>query len=207
VSISTFRNCADVLTNVFAWCLCCINRVPFEIDCLTIFVVITVMLEALRFCILAILSINLHLYEAISVKCCRLFLVSTYLAIFLLVTKSYNLFFFCNSIAQQYEWYITGFKWPSLVCFIFRQNVAFNPNATLLPTLPTYPSVQNDFRDYNRFSNATFRVKKHFKSKCSWKLAAFILLLVCVALSAVVAYFLGKCVCVCVCVCCVGVCV
>ena len=51
----------------------------------------------------------------------------------------------------------------SLVSF-FRNNSGappFNPAAQMnMPALPTYPSIQNDFRDYSRFNTASYRYLK-----------------------------------------------
>ena len=77
---------------------------------------------------------------------------------------------------------------------VFRQNQQFQPppaTSHMLP-LPTYPSMVNDFRDYSHFGSTGYRVKKQLKSKCSWKIIAIAAMLVVVALSAIVTYFIGK---------------
>ncbi|XP_074650354.1 teneurin-m-like [Tubulanus polymorphus] len=54
--------------------------------------------------------------------------------------------------------------------------------------VPSYSPVQNDFRHYSKFTNASYRVKKQIKQKCSWRCTGIILLLLLVVMAACLAY-------------------
>ena len=57
--------------------------------------------------------------------------------------------------------------------------------------VPSYSPVQNDFRNYSKFGNTGYRVKKHIRTNCSWKLTVFILILLLVVMAAILAYLAG----------------
>ncbi|XP_064637221.1 teneurin-m-like isoform X2 [Lineus longissimus] len=60
------------------------------------------------------------------------------------------------------------------------------PNASV--PVPSYSPVQNDFRNYSKLSNASYRVKKQIKKKCSWKIAVLVLVIIVVIMAACLAF-------------------
>ncbi|KAI0242388.1 hypothetical protein LSAT2_013660 [Lamellibrachia satsuma] len=65
-------------------------------------------------------------------------------------------------------------------------------NATLLPPVPTYPSVQNDFHDYSsHFQGRSYEMKQRLRGRCTWKCIALIFIFLTLLLSTLLVYFLG----------------
>ncbi|XP_029639322.1 teneurin-m isoform X3 [Octopus sinensis] len=71
-----------------------------------------------------------------------------------------------------------------------RHTYTFPQFAATATTVTTYPPPPQDYTVcYSKFSNASHRVKKQLKQRCSWKCMALLLLIISVALLACVAYF------------------
>ena len=68
----------------------------------------------------------------------------------------------------------------------------FRQNATLLPPVPTYPTVQNNFRDYSsNFNGRSYEMKTRLTGRCTWKCIALIFIFLTTILATLLVYFLG----------------